>query len=167
MKISWRDGFRSSGADAEKVYQEIEIIRRRDGGIKPEAVLKQAKRKTSSMNKMFEWDDSKAAESYRVEQARGILRSISVVYSKAPKVKTRVFHTTTAATATEDDKPRKIYQSTEELLKDPIARDELLAGAIRDALSFRRKYHCLSELAGVFKVIDGFVVGAEKMLEIK
>ena len=163
-KIDWKKGFRGKG-DAEKVYSELEVIRKRVGSIKPEDVVKRAKIKKSSMHEMFTWDDSEAARLHRLEQARSVIRSIEIVYEKTPNVQARAYSVTTTA-ATDKEEPRKVYMSTAELLEDPIARDELLSRAIREALSYRRKYHGLSELAKVFRAMDDFVEHADKILAV-
>ncbi|MCP4103650.1 MAG: hypothetical protein GY750_19855 [Lentisphaerae bacterium] len=54
---------------------------------------------------------------------------------------------------------RKVFTTTEEILKDPDARAELLSNAIREALAFRRRYSQLSELANVIRAIDDSVGG--------
>ena len=45
----------------------------------PELVVAEARRKTSPLHSYFEWDDAKAANLYRLKQAREILRSITVI----------------------------------------------------------------------------------------
>jgi len=162
MDIKWKKGSRCVG-DPVKVYKELESIREREDGLKPESIVKKAKAKRSALHKNFTWDDTEAAKLHRIEQARLIIRSIEVVYEEAPKVQARMYEVTTVS-AKNGDKPRNIYQSTKELLEDPIARDELLSRAIREALAYRKKYHGLSELSKVFQAMDEFVENADELL---
>ena len=162
MDIKWKKGSRCVG-DAVKVYKELETIRKREKGLKPESIVKKAKSKRSALHNNFTWDDTEAANSHRIAQARYIIRSIEVVYEEAPKVQARMYEITTAP-AKDGEEPHNIYQSTKELLEDPIARDELLSRAIREALSYRKKYHGLSELSKVFQAMDGFVENADELL---
>ena len=162
MEIKWTKGSRCVG-DAVKIFNELETIRKRENDIKPEAVVEKARSKRSEMHKNFTWDDTEAANLHRITQARTLIRSIEVVYEEAPKVQARMYAITTAP-AQEDEKPRMVYQTTKELLEDPLARDELLSRAIREALSYRKKYHGLSELAKVFQAMDEFVENADKLL---
>ena len=108
------------------------------------------------MHKHFEWDDSVAAEKHRKEQARSLIRSIEIVHVEAPTVAAKAY---TIVTAPQEGAatPKKVYQSTAEALQDPVSRDEILGSAIRDALSYRRKYNGLQELAQVFTALDDFV----------
>jgi len=41
-------------------------------------ILKEAKKKNSPLNSLFEWDDAKASHEYRLSQARSIIRRANV-----------------------------------------------------------------------------------------
>lgn len=163
MKATWKKGSHGKG-DANRCYQELEKLRKRDGFLIPAEVVKKAQAKRNPMHNEFTWDDSMAAEQHRLDQARLMIRTIEVVHKEAPHIQSRAYHVITRP-ASNGDNSRKVYQSIEEILADPIARDELLSQAIRDALSFRKRYHALSELAKVFHVMDAFVENADKLLE--
>lgn len=49
------------------------------GGLTADRVLMDAKRPNSPLHSEFEWDDSIAADQFRVEQARALIRSVRVV----------------------------------------------------------------------------------------
>lgn len=69
-------------ADAGKVREEItQLSDRKDfEGVKPQEIVQYAELNPSSeLHKCFEWDDSKAANLWRVKQAGDIIRNI-VVY---------------------------------------------------------------------------------------
>lgn len=153
--IQWKTGSKMRGS-AEKVYEELEQIRKVDGDITPHAVVEKAKKSRSVMHKHFEWDDSLAGEKYRMEQARKLVRSIEIIHIKAPNIPAKAYSVVTKPSR-EPGPPRKVYQSTEEALQDPVHRDEILGNAIRDALSYRRKYASLQELSKVFTALDDFV----------
>lgn len=52
----------------------------RGGRLTPEQVVADAKRKASPLHEMFEWDDAKAAHSFRIEQARSLIASVEVEF---------------------------------------------------------------------------------------
>jgi len=52
------------------------------GELTPELVVKEAKRPTSPLHGLFEWDLKKAAYRHWIEQARTIIRSLSVVVTE-------------------------------------------------------------------------------------
>ena len=56
-------------ADAEKVSKEIESIQ----NATPKNILEFARSENTELHKCFEWDDTKAAEKYRLQQARQIV----------------------------------------------------------------------------------------------
>ena len=156
--IQWKVGSKMTGS-AERVYGELELIRSRDGEITPVAVVEKAEDEGSALHKYFEWDSDKAAERYRLEQARKVLRSIEIIHISAPSAPAKAYSIVTKPSKDPSKSAtRKVYESTEEALKDPIMRDEVLGNAIREAVAFRRKYSALQELSQVFTAMDDFLV---------
>jgi len=161
MKASWKKGYHSK-IKAEIAFTELEKIKTANGGMLTAGiVLAKAKAKTNKLHKVFEWDDSKAADEHRMLQARKLMQSIEVVYPESPKQTPHRHYMVVTEPGKNDQPQRKVYRTTEEILKDPVARDELLGNAIREAISFRQKYAELSELAGVFHALDDFVSHAK------
>jgi len=62
---------------SEAVKRALQALERA-GKLTAEDVVGEARKKTSPLHDFFEWDDSKAAESWRLEQARGLIRSVLV-----------------------------------------------------------------------------------------
>lgn len=57
----------------------LEKIRLQNGGVlTPDAVVKDAKNRNSPLHEHFEWDDTKAAYQYRLDQARELIRKVRV-----------------------------------------------------------------------------------------
>lgn len=154
--IQWKQGSKFTGS-AESAYNELEKIRKREGNITPRSVVEQAKKRNSALHRHFEWDDAKAADLHRLEQARKVLRSIEIIHIEAPNAPAKAYSIVTAPTAGKEEKPKRVYTSTKEALQDPIQRDEILAQAIREAISYRRKYAALQELSKVFSAMDEFL----------
>ena len=79
-------------ADAGKVRDEIvSLSSDKDAeGVKPQEIVQYAEQNPSSeLHKCFEWDDSKAANQWRVQQARAIICNI-VVYVEDKEADTLV-----------------------------------------------------------------------------
>lgn len=55
-----------------------ELYEKNGKRLRPEDVIKDAKRKTSPLHAYFEWDDSKAAHQYRLNQARQLIREVRI-----------------------------------------------------------------------------------------
>lgn len=154
MKAQWRKGYQSK-IPAEIAAEELDRIKEENGGnLTADLVVLKAKSASNPLHKQFEWSNKKAAEEYRKEQARNMLRAIHVVYETAKEPVTARKYEVVTEPAKFEQPERKVYQSMEEILQNPVKRDEVLARAIKDALAYRKKYSQLSELSKVFKAID-------------
>lgn len=94
VKVSWRPGSPFGKLDPERVKTELDALHAEaDGPLEPEAIPEWARANPDSeLYRAFEWNNRKAAHSYRVSQARLLQRSLLV----------RVVH---AATGTETSQP--------------------------------------------------------------
>jgi len=157
MKAFWRRGFQAK-VDANVVSTEFDKIKEANGGVLTATIIhEKIKVKRNPVHKAVEWDDSTAGYLYRLDQIRHMLRCIEIVHpEQSSTVRSRKYEVVTEP-AKGNYPERKVYMTTKEILQDPAMRDELLGRAIRDAISYRRKYGILSELAKVIKVIDKFV----------
>ena len=127
-------------ADAQKVADEIG-----EGSVTPEEVLEKAKDKNSELHKCFEWDDSIAAQKYRLQQARAII--VNLVY--APRTEdehpVRCFQITTE---------KHTYRPTTQVLVQEDEYKALLKRAKAELEAFKRKYHTLTELEAIFEAME-------------
>jgi len=141
------------------IQKELETIRKRHNGLlRPADVVEFAKDKATALHGQFTWDDGKAAEEYRLWQARMIIR---VTVSVMPKVEKEC----RAYVSLMNDRQRDGggYRSMVSVLSDAERREALLQEALAELNVFRRKYALLKELAPVFAAIDEIgVVGIEK-----
>ena len=138
MKVEWRiDGIYK--ADAQKVADEIGNDR-----ISPAEVLEKARDVNSELHKCFEWNDSIAAEKYRLQQARGILINLVYKEKESNAEPVRTFQITSQ---------RNVYQPTVSFLVQEDEYQNLLKRAKSELESFKKRYHTLSELQEVFEAI--------------
>ena len=138
-KVEWKfkDLFK---ADAQKVYEEIG-----EDKVTPEQVLEKAKDESTELHKCFDWDDTSAANKYRLHQARQIIQSFVLVRAKEDQPKIRAFHITTETS---------VYQPTRLLLRQPDEYKAQLELAKAELKAFKQKYKNLQELANIFAEID-------------
>lgn len=136
--------------DAQVAGDRLEQIRTRDGGkLKPERVVADARPKKSPLHDAFEWDDSQAAERYRLDQASYLIRSITVIIEKSPNTKpTRAF------VYFERPGGESHYNSVVEVLSHAELQAEVLARALKEAREWQQRYQDLEALAGVFAAIE-------------
>ena len=74
-KFKARVGSPFKQKDAQEIGEELEKIKTKEN-LTPISVVERAKNKKSILHKLFEWDDSEAAEQYRLQQARNIVNHV-------------------------------------------------------------------------------------------
>lgn len=139
MEAQWRiEGIFK--ANAQKVANEI-------GGqkITPSEILEKAKDKNSELHKCFEWDDTIAAEKYRLQQASTILRMLVYKPKEEGETPVRVFQITSE---------KSHYQPTKQFLVQEDEYQALLKRALNELEAFKKRYHTLTELQSVFEAIE-------------
>lgn len=62
-----------------KVELVVNNIYQRDGQVKPSALVEAARPSDSPAHDAFEWDDSKAGNEYRLQQARSWIRTVEII----------------------------------------------------------------------------------------
>ena len=135
--------------DANTVGEVVEQIEERDGEITPAAFLEASRPTNAPTHGIFTWDDQKAAEKYRLQQARNTILSLRVVSATTEdeSVPHRAFLNVSTASAAS-------YISAVDALRVNETRVIVLDRAKRELQSFKDKYAELKELAQVFKAIE-------------
>lgn len=79
-KYEWSPGFREMivRADIKLVIKELKIIEDAYGEVTPALIIDASRKRNSILHNYFEWDNDKAAENWRIAQARNLLSHISV-----------------------------------------------------------------------------------------
>lgn len=121
------------------------------GELQPKAVVDAARSEDSPLHKSFDWDDSDAAEKWRLTQARNLIRAV-VTYEKVGNktIETRVFVSLTPDRKENGDG----YRLTSSVMSNDTHRQQLLTDAMGEMQRFKEKYRRLSELAKVFAAMD-------------
>ena len=141
---TWRSGPCVFKADAQKVADEISSI---GLSVKPEEIVDKARDENTELHKCFEWDDTKAAEKYRVYQARQIVCHLIVkeVDDEPQKQEVRFFYKTDS---------QEGYKPTSYIMRNKDEYHKLLDRALTELKAFQRKYSTLKELDGLFDAIN-------------
>jgi len=152
MQIRYKKGWKPS-VPIEDAKAAIDAATDSCGNISPDRLVADAKPKGAPLHDLFTWSNAKAADKWRVFEARRFIGRIEVVIDDSPAV--RAYHSVEVVVQdNEKPKQKSVFRSISEIMEDPSARDDLLRQAINDALRFKAKYHALSELAQVFAAID-------------
>lgn len=145
------------GLDAQACGEALEAVQA-TGPLTPPRVVEIARPDTSPLHHAFEWDDEKAAQAHREEQARYLLRSIVIVREGQEDTRPiRAFVHVSDADA--EGKPQSVYTDITTALRNPVLRAQVLRKAESELVAWRRRYQELEELAAVFAVVDARLTG--------
>lgn len=153
MKFTWREGSRVKNLKASDAAARINSIRRKlKRDVRPADLLEDARNPHSPLHPAFEWDDSVAAEKWRLSQAQSILVSIEVVEKDADgndsfdpvRAFVRVQH--------QDEKPA--YMPIIEAMQNDAMRAQVLAMAKNEAMMWARRYRRYQEFSKIVAAIE-------------
>ena len=106
------------------------------GELTPERTVAAASDPSSPLHPHFEWDDQAAAEQYRLDQARGIIRSIRAVDDEGAS---------RPAYLSIKQNGRTSYRSISTVLASHSLREKVLESAMRDLEAWRRRYQDIED----------------------
>ncbi len=150
--VRFQEGAR---APAQNVGERLEMLRERNAEqLTPDVVVADAHSPCSPLHAFFEWDDSEAAEQYRLHQARNLIHSVAVTY---PATETRRPRTVVAFVNIKKDN-EQFYTSTLDAMCNGDYRAIVLKQAWRDLQAFRRRYGELAEFAQLFLTMDELAI---------
>jgi hypothetical protein len=115
------------------------------GRLQAQAIVERARARSSVLHKCFTWEDGKAASLWRLEEARALIRSYSVVIEQKPPIITRAYVSLKSVRAKGGG-----YTSIHRVLSDEEMRQELLHDGLEELAEMERRYGKLQELQPVF-----------------
>lgn len=152
MVYQWKG--RKYSVSANVVGKEVEKIEREQGQVTAKSFVEAARPEDSPLHKLLEWDNTKAAESWRIQQASTIICCLSVVRTDTPEPTTVRAYMNVADNADNPTRRTGSFINVEDAFADKEKRALILRVAIRELQEFRHKYNTLTELANVFDAID-------------
>lgn len=161
MKIRLKPGTRVK-SDVETIYNELEAVRAENNGdLVLQAIVDRSKPKSAPLHDEFEWNNPKAANQWRLYQARQVSKSVEIIHDGAKP--TRAYESVKVIEIDAEEKPqeKRVFRHIDDIMADPVARADLLSQAIRDAVAWRRRYSGLQELAKVFAALDEVQLSAK------
>jgi len=91
-KFKPRNGAPFPKKDAQKIGEELENIKAKKNLTPNNVNWKRQKNKKSILHKYFEWDNSEAAEKYRLQQAKNIINHVvEVIVIKGNVIEERAY----------------------------------------------------------------------------
>lgn len=132
-------------ADPDKIGKALESIAAKAGGhLQPQAVVDAASERKSVLHRHFEWDDAKAALSFRLDQARSLIRSIHLEGADTDSGVARAFLSI-------KDREGTSYRHLSEIMASADLQLKLLASAERDLLAFEGRYKSLTDICDLVR----------------
>ena len=135
-EYSWKTGRIPYSLDANDVGHELEKL----DELTPANVVELARSEDNILHKIFEWDDTIAAEKYRQVQAGRLITNLQINVIKDDKeepIQVRAFVTLQRET---------VYEPIETIVKDTDRYAILLDKAYRELNSIKHKYEELNEI---------------------
>ena len=143
MVFKWAKGsmFKVSAQVAGEVCADLE----KQGKLTAKNLVDVSRPEDAPLHKVFNWDDAEAAELYRQEQGRLLIRCI-VTVPENNVVSTRAYYNIV--------KQDPNYHSINVILEDQDKYEALLKKALLELKAFQKKYAVLESLKPVFDAID-------------
>jgi len=135
------------GPRRKRAVAELERLEREHGCLVPKTIVEAARKPNSPLHTFFEWNDSVAAQKYRLLQATMLVRHVKVTI-EAPDMEPREVRAYVTPYHGQG------YVRIERALSDEDMRRQLLAQAREDLEAFKRRYEALQELDALFAAID-------------
>jgi hypothetical protein len=145
-------------ADPQVIGEALEQIAAANGGLlTPAALVTAARSRRHPCNKHFEWRDKEAAEQYRLEQARSLIRMIRVVDEQQPEMKHYAF----VNIRTEDGRG---YVSPQRIVTSELLQARALEMAERELSAIERRYAEISDLCAAIREWRGRLADRRRQL---
>jgi hypothetical protein len=128
----------------------LEAVKQKRGALTAEILVDEARAPEHPLHSRFEWDNSKAAELYRRDQARKLIALVEVVYTKADGSTdtVRAYH------AVRRGANDYSFSTIDELAEDLISRELVLREMERDWTALYKRYETFEEF---WELVNGTV----------
>ena len=136
-------------ADAQKCADEIMEICEELESATPQQILEKARDSNTELHKCFTWDDTEAAEKWRISEARAVVRNLKIIEQKPDKQQKpttiRVFYKTDNESG---------YKPTKLILKKPDEYKSLVERCRSELLAIKQKFNSISEYEEIWELIN-------------
>jgi hypothetical protein len=142
---------RKFGVSADIVGAEMEKIEKRDGEVTNRSLLEAGRPEDSALHGLFEWNDGKAAELYRLKQATDVITHIAIKVDGKPEEPYRAYVNIKLSDGqTESGR----FINVQSAMENEETRKIVLSAALAEMKRFSNKYAKYRELSEVFEAID-------------
>ncbi len=140
-----------------EVISEIVAIEKEDG-LTAENLLERARDKSNPLHDFFEWNNSKAGEKWRLQQARFIINEVKIYVEDK-----EMFGFENVSVKTEDGTTKRVYKPMVEIISNESYRKQIIMRALQQQKYWAEQNKMYSE----FKPIVSAIKKTEKNLKKK
>lgn len=145
MIYKWKTNyFKTSAEVAAGVMDELS----QEGRLTAANLVDASRPEDAPLHREFEWDNDKAAEMYRQDQARLMIRNIVIINEQSEQQET------TRAFVHIKEEETSTYEPILVVVKDEDKLQKLYETAKRELAAFRLKYKSIQAFAALFEEID-------------
>jgi len=145
------------------VETELKEIYNKEKKLTAEIVLNHAKKKSSPLHELFTWNNTEAANQFRLWEARTLIKSVKITMTVGvEEVKVRKY----INLRTDDENnanpwgANSEYKEVKEIMSDEKTKEILFQQAINELNAFRKKYHGLRQFEKLMVEIDKLLTAA-------
>lgn len=128
--------------------EELQAIYESNGKLTPTIVVDVARSADHPLHSRFNWDDTDAAECWRRDQAKRLIRSVRITYrtpnEKDSGASVRAFQ----AVHTEEG---NVFKPSEEVVQDEFLTKLVLSEMTRDWQALKRRYERFAEFTAMIR----------------
>ena len=148
--------FKETGKINKQVIDTIVTIEKTKG-LTAQALVEEAEQRDSPIHDFFEWDNSKAGEEWRLQQARALINEVKVIIDQ------KEFFAFENVSVGENDEKQRVYKSIEEIGSNETLRKQVIKSALERQDYWAKQYGIYEELTPIVKTISK----VKKSLEYK
>ena len=145
--------YKTTNKITKERIQEILRIKKQNG-LTAENVINEAKKKKNVLHQLFDWNNTEAAEKWRLHQARVFINEIKII------IDTKEYYafenvSINISSTTKDDTVRE-YKETLEITNNNDWRQQIIKTAYSQLLYWKNKYeqYNLTEFLPIIKEIE-------------
>lgn len=156
MIYEWTRG--NTAVSAQVVGETIAGIAKESGRCTPKQLVDEATPDDSPLHPLFTWDDTEAAERWRVHQARNVINNITVRVEHNHKTVSAPAFVSVGRVASTVERGAG-YRAIQDVSDDPGFRAEAMQSALSEINGIRRRYAAIKELAPIWDAADLIAAG--------
>ena len=143
---AWREGFQPK-VKPNIVGGIFEHLEAENGAITNKAFLDYSRDEDSETHCLFEWDDAKAGELYRLSTATSIINQLQIVYVEKEDSEPQKYMAFVNVDSERDAK----YVNIATALSERESKDLVISRIKRDLESMKKKYRSFKEFADLLE----------------